>query len=135
MVKHELRTASYDLLDTSWKLKSMSWNLKLRFQIYELRVQIHEFNFTSYEFNFTSYEFKSTSCEFKSTSSRIIYSVKTQVLSLKISTFPKIQSLKSWGKSSVSGDNLEFYFSIILWLRLQKKTVWVNTNFERRDLH
>ena len=35
---------------------------------------------------------------------------------------------------SVSGDNLVFYFSTISWLRLQQETMWVNINFERRDL-
>ena len=35
---------------------------------------------------------------------------------------------------SVSGDNLVFYFSTISWLRLQQETMWVNVNFERRDL-
>ena len=36
---------------------------------------------------------------------------------------------------SVSGDNLVFYFSTILWLRLQQEKVWVNINFEIKDLH
>ena len=96
---YEVRVASYELLVTSWKLKSTSWNSKVRVQIHDLRVQIHEFKFKSYEFKSTSYEFKSTShefkltshelkssiYEFKSTNSRIIWSVKTQVNSLKIS--------------------------------------------------
>ena len=63
-----------------------------------MRVQINEYKFTSYEFNFTSYQFKSTG-------SGIISSMKTQVNSLKISSFSKILSFKSfgnsWGKSSV----------------------------------
>ena len=36
---------------------------------------------------------------------------------------------------SVSGNNLVFYFSTILWLRFQQEIVWVNINFETRDLH
>ena len=31
-------------------------------------------------------------------------------------------------------DKLVFYFSTISWLRLQQETMWVNINFERRDL-
>ena len=64
--------------------------------------------------------------------------MKTQVNSLKICSFPKIQSLKSFGNSwlirSVSGDNFVFNFSTISWLWLQQETMWVNINFERRDL-
>ena len=64
--------------------------------------------------------------------------MKTQVTSLKICSFPKILSFKSFGNSwlvrSVSGDNLMFYFPTILWLLLQQEIVWVNINFERRDL-
>ena len=64
--------------------------------------------------------------------------MKTQVSSLKMSSFPKILSLKSfgnsWGNSCVQfGDNLMFYFSTISWLRLQQEAKWVNINFERRD--
>ena len=64
--------------------------------------------------------------------------MKTQVNSLKISSFPKILNLKSFGNlwlvRLVSGDNFVFYFSTISWLRLQQETMWVNINFERRDL-
>ena len=35
---------------------------------------------------------------------------------------------------SVSGDNFVFCFSTISWLRLKQETMWVNINFERRDL-
>ena len=154
MVKHKLRVVSYELLVTSWKLKSTSWNWKVRVQIhelrvklYELRVQTHEFRVqsTSYKFKYTTHVFKSTSYEFKSTSyvskftsSRIVSSMKTRVNSLKICSFPKILSLKSFSNSwivrSISGDNFVFYFSAISWLRLQQETMWVNINSERRDL-
>ena len=65
--------------------------------------------------------------------------MKTQVNSLKISFFPKILGLKSfgnlWDKSCVQFvDNIVFYFSIISWLRLQQETKWVNINIERRNL-
>ena len=36
---------------------------------------------------------------------------------------------------SVSGDDLMFYFPIISWLWIQQRTMWVNINFERRDLN
>ena len=35
---------------------------------------------------------------------------------------------------SVSGDNLVFYFPIILSLRLQRERMWVNMNFETTDI-
>ena len=35
---------------------------------------------------------------------------------------------------SVSGNNLVFYFYTISGLRLSQETMWVNINFERRDL-
>ena len=35
---------------------------------------------------------------------------------------------------SVSGDNLVFYFSTILWLRIHQETVWVNINLEKINL-
>ena len=60
--------------------------------------------------------------------------MKTQVNNLKISSFPKILNLKSFGNLLVSGDNFVFYFSTISWLRLQQETMWVNINFERRGL-
>ena len=61
--------------------------------------------------------------------------MKAQVNSLKISSFPKILSLKSFGNWCVQfGDNPVFYFSAILWLRLQQKIKWVNINFEKRGL-
>ena len=73
---------------------------------------------------------------FTSSNSRIIKSMKIQVNSFKISSFPKIISLKLFGNSwgnSVSGDNLLFYVSTTQWLRLQQEVEWVNINFERRD--
>ena len=77
-VKHELRVVSHDFLVTSWKLEST--------------VKIQKCEFKS-----TSYKFKSTNCESKSTSSRIIKLIKIQVNSLKISSFSKVLSLKSFG--------------------------------------
>ena len=90
--------------------------LDLRVQLYELRIQIHEFKFTTYELNFTSYEFKSTS-------SRIIKSIKMQVNSFKISSFPKILSLISFGNSFTGVDWVRaggeggrgFQILVILW--------------------
>ena len=88
MVKHELRVESlkarveiqkYEFESTSYEFESTS---------YEFESTSYEFESTSYEFKSTSYEFKSTSYEFKSTSSRIIKSMKTQVNSLKSSSFP-----------------------------------------------
>ena len=35
---------------------------------------------------------------------------------------------------SVSGNDLMFCFSTMSWLGLQQETLWVNINFERRDL-
>ena len=113
MVKHELRV-------TSWKLKNTSWNSKVRVQIHELRIKIHRLLVQILELK------------------RIILSIKTRVNRLKISSFSKILSLKSfsnsWGNSCtrVSGDSFVFYFSTISWLR--QETKWVNINFERRNL-
>ena len=74
-----------------------------------------------------------------SSNPRIIKSIKTQVISLKSSSFPKIISPKLlgslWG-NSVSGDNLLFYISTTPCLWLQQEAKWVNIiNFERRDLN
>ena len=90
--------------------------------------------------------FKSASSNLRATSSnprvissdpRIIKSVKTQVNSLKSSSFHKIISPElfnnSWG-SSVSGDNLLFYVPATPCLRLQQEAEWVNINFERIDI-
>ena len=132
-IKHELRVTSYQLLVTSW-------NLKVRVRIHELRVHIHEskstsydLKSTSYEFRFTRYESKYTSYEFKSTSSRIIQSMKAHENSLKLSSFPKILSLKSfgnsWDKSSVQFLVIISCFTFPLYLMTKTSagnTVWVN---------
>ena len=55
----------------------------------------YKFKSTSYDFEPTSYEFESTSHEFEST--RIIKPMKTQVNSLRSSSFPKIRSPKLFG--------------------------------------
>ena len=111
VTSYDLRLASYKLLVESLKAQVEIWKCKIKY--------------TSYEFKFMSYEFKSTS-------SRIIQSVKTQVNSLKISSFPKILSHQSlstwWGNSSVSGDNLVFFFPTTSWLQIQQETMWVNNN-------
>ena len=64
--------------------------------------------------------------------------MKTQVNSLKNCSFAETLSLKLFGNPwlvrSVSGDNFVFYFFTISWQRLQQETMWVNINFERRDL-
>ena len=109
----------------SWKLKSTSSNSRVRVQIHEFKSTSYEFKTTSYKFksmsyefkstshkfNFTSYEFQSTSHEFKSTRLKINESMKTQVNSLKISSFPKILSLKSFGNS---WGNLSVQFLVII---------------------
>ena len=67
--------------------------------------------------------------------------MKTQVNSLKISLFPKILTLKlfgkSWGKSSVQFLVIISCFTFPLFYNygFSMETVWVNINFERRDLH
>ena len=70
-----------DLIRENFSIKLLwktidSWKHELKFTSYK-------FKSTSYEFQFTSYKFKSTSYELKSTSSRIIWSIKAQVNSLK----------------------------------------------------
>ena len=99
---------------------------------YEFKLTSCEFRFTSYEFKSTSYLLKSTSYELKSTSSRIIKSMKTHANSLKRSLFPKIISPKLFGNS---WGNLLFYVTTTQWLQLKQEAVWVNINFERRDLN
>ena len=75
---------------TRYEFKSMS---------HKFKVTSYEFKSMSYKFKFTNYEFKSPSYELKSINSEIIQSMKTQENSLKISSFPKILSLKSFGRS------------------------------------
>ena len=82
MVKHELRVES---------LKAQVESLKARVEIQKCTSS------TSYEFESTSDEFESTSYEFEST--RIIKLMKTQVNSLKCSSFPKIINPKLFGNS------------------------------------
>ena len=64
--------------------------------------------------------------------------MKTQVNIFKISGFPKILSLTLFDNSSthrsISGDDLVFYFFTVSWLRFQQEPMWVNNNFERREL-
>ena len=79
---------------------------ELRAESLKARVEIQKCEFKS-----TSYEFKSTSYEFKSTISRIIKSMKTQVNSLKSSSFPKIISPKLFGNS---WDNSYVKFLVII---------------------
>ena len=94
MEKHELRVESYELSVTGWKLKSMSWTSKMRVEILDFNLASYKFKSTSYGVKSTSHEFISTCYEFRSTSLRIISSMKTQKNSLRISSFPKILSLK-----------------------------------------
>ena len=103
---------------TSYKSRVESLKARVEIQKWEFKSTSYEFKSASYEFNFTSYEFKSSSYEFKSTSYEFSFTTyefklrvqesfidKTQVNSLKVFSFPKILSLKSfgnsWGKSSV----------------------------------
>ena len=66
--------------------------------------------------------------------------MKTQVKKLKISSFPKIISLKSFGNSL--GNSFVQFMAIILFyvstnplVRLQQEDEWFNINFEKRDLN
>ena len=110
MVKHELRVTSFEF--TIYELQVESLKVRAKIQKCEFKSTSYQFKSTSYEFKSTSYEFKSTSYEFKftiykfkATSSRIIKSMKTQVNSLKSSSFPRIISPQlfgsSWGNSYV----------------------------------
>ena len=106
---------------TSWKLikaRVESQKCDFKYRSHEFRFTSCEFNFTNYEFKFTSYEFKSRSCKFESKSSRIFLLIKTEVNILKISSFPKILSLKSfgnsWGNSSVQFLVIIPYFTFAL---------------------
>ena len=106
----------------SYELRVESLKARVEIQKCEFKSTSYEFESTSYEFESTSYGFESTTYEFKST--RAIKSIKTQVNSLKRSSFPKMRQLVR----SISGDNFLFflfYVSITPWLRvlflLQKK--------------
>ena len=134
MVKHELRVTGYELRVTSYQLRVERLKPRVEIQKREFKSTSYEFESTSYEFESTSYKFKSTSYEFKSTSyefqstrSRIIKSMKTEVNSLKSSSFSKIISPKLFGKSyvvrSLSGDNFLLYVSTTPWLRLSEYTL------------
>ena len=103
------RVTSYELQVASYELRIES--LKARVESLKARVEIQkcEFESTSYEFESTSHEFESTSYEFEST--RIIKSMKTQVNSLKSSSFPKIISPKLFGNS---WGNLYVQFLVII---------------------
>ena len=83
------------------ELRVMSCELQHETLNARVEIQKCEFRSTSYEFIFTSYKLKSTSNEFKSKSSRIIYLMKTQVNSLKITTCSKILNLKLFSISLV----------------------------------
>ena len=99
VTSYELRATSYELRVESLKVRVES--LKVRVESLKARVEIQkcEFKSTSYELKSTSYGFASTSYEFESTSSRIIKLMKTQVNSLKSSSFSKIISPKLFGNS------------------------------------
>ena len=119
------RVTSYELWVES--LKAGVQSLKARVEIekcefestsyeyestsYEFESAIYEFQSTSYEFQSTSYEFKSTSYEFEYT--RFIKSMKTQVNSLKSSSFPKIRSPKVFG--NLWGNLYVQFLVIIFW--------------------
>ena len=125
---------SYELRVTDYWFWVESLKARVEIRNCEFKFTSYEFKFTGYKFKYKSYGFKSRSYEFKYASSRIVWSMKNQVNSLKIFSFLKILSLKSfgnsWGKSSVQFLVIfVFYFSIISWLRFQQETVWVNINF------
>ena len=71
-----------------------------------------------------------------SSDTRLNKSIKNQVNNLKSSSFPKILSPKLLVRQLglLSGDNLLFYAFTTSLLRLQEEAVWVNINFERRNL-
>ena len=116
MVKHELRVTSYELRVKSLKARVESLKARVEIEKFkskssscEFKSTRYELKSTRYELKSTSYKFKSTGLEFKSTSSssnpRIIKSMKTQVNSLKSSSFLKIVSpelfVNLWGNSYV----------------------------------
>ena len=116
MVKQELRIASYELRVESLKARVEIQKCEFKSTSYEFKSTSYEFESTSYEFKSTSYEFESTSYEFEFTSyefesTRIIKSMKTQVNSLKSSSFPKIISPKLFGNS---WGNLYVQFLVII---------------------
>ena len=112
----------------------MNLNSKVRVQIHELQVQIHELRVQIHELRVQIHEFKNHLINENSSKQPWNFN------SLKISSFLKILCLKIVRQFvrelvlSVSGDNLVFYFFTISWLRLQQEAMWVNINFERRDL-
>ena len=95
----ELQVASYELRVESLKARVKTQNCE--FKIHELQVQIRELQVQIH--GVTSSNSQVT--RFKSTSLIIIKSMKTQVISLKSSSFPKIISPKlfdnSWDNSYV----------------------------------
>ena len=116
------RVTSSTLRVTSSNLRVTSLNYELRLQIQKLRVQIHELRVQIHKFK------------------NYLVNENFNLNGLKMSSFPKILSLKSlsnsWGNSYVQFLVIIwcFYFSTISWLRVQQETKWVNINFERRDL-
>ena len=87
----------------------------MRVQIRELQVQIHDFKFTSYEC-------KSMSYKSKFVNSRIIKSMKIQVNSLQIFSFPKILSLKLLILKAIRTVNFQWQFRILLFHYFTAKT-------------
>ena len=75
-----------------------------------------------------------------SSNPQITKSMKTQVISLKSSSFLKIINSKlfghSWGNSYVQFLVIISFFKVSTtsWLRLQQEAEWLNNNFGRRDL-
>ena len=140
MVKHKLRVMGYKLRVMSYSLQVESLKTRVEIQKCELKSMSYEIKSTSFEFRSTSYEFKSTSYEFKSTNSRIIKSMKNQVKSLKISSFPNILSLKSlsnsWGNSYNQFLVMKLCFTLPLFhgYDFNRKKKWASINLERRDL-
>ena len=56
MEKHELQSASYELLVTGWKLKSTSWNSQLQIHEFSLvNPQVASLNLRVTKFIITSY--------------------------------------------------------------------------------
>ena len=85
--------------------------LKLRLQIHELRVQLYELWVQIHEFWIHFCELQVQIQRLKSTSSKIIWLIKTEGNSLKVSSLPKTLSLKSFVGS---WDNSYVQFLVII---------------------
>ena len=104
--KHELKFKSwFQIRESQVQIHQLRVQIHiLRFQIYKLRVQIYELQVQIHELRVQIYQLRVQiqSYKFKSTSSIIIKSKKTQVNSIKNSSFLKIISPKVFGNHEVT---------------------------------